>query len=129
MQKYPQCRTPNNACRAELGRCPLNIKIQKRAIQFYNHLKGNNSQTLHKSHHLQRGEPGEESPKQAGPGALFKQPTEPQDSNTIRPEQITRKQQERMLSNVSSHLKKQSKLECNLALNRVHSGRILDHCD
>ena len=31
--------TTNNACRAELGQYPLIIKIQKRAIKFYKHLK------------------------------------------------------------------------------------------
>ena len=38
---------PNNACRAELGRYPLIIKIQKRAIKFYNHLTGSDSHTFH----------------------------------------------------------------------------------
>ena len=42
-----QRRTPNNACRAELGRYPLIIKIQKRAVKFYNHLKGSDSQIFH----------------------------------------------------------------------------------
>jgi hypothetical protein len=94
-------KTPNNTCRAEFVRYPLIIKIQKRAVKFYNHLKGSDSQTFHnkaityremnleksplsklvlglcsqtqtpQSHHLQRDEPGEEPPKQAGPGALF----------------------------------------------------------
>jgi hypothetical protein len=54
------------------------IKIQKRAITFYNHLKGSDSQTVDN--------------KQAGTGALFADPTEPQDSNTIRLNQIRRKQ-------------------------------------
>ena len=40
-------RTPNNACRAELGRSTLIIKIQKQAVIFYNHLKGSDSQTFH----------------------------------------------------------------------------------
>merc|ERR1712168_255401 len=30
--------TPNNGSRAELGQFPLLIRIQKRAIKFYNHL-------------------------------------------------------------------------------------------
>ena len=42
-----QRRTPNNACRAELGRYPLIIKIQRRAVKFYNNLKGSDSQTFH----------------------------------------------------------------------------------
>ena len=42
-----QRKTPNNACRSELGRCPIAIKIQKRALQLYNHLKESDSNTLH----------------------------------------------------------------------------------
>jgi hypothetical protein len=77
---------------AELGRYLLIIKIQKRAVKFYNHLKGSDSQTFHNNHHLQRDEPGEESPKQAGPGALFtnKQTPHraPRTATPIRPNQI-----------------------------------------
>src|SRR4029434_8635499 len=29
----------NNACRAELGQYPLLLKIQKRALNFWNHIK------------------------------------------------------------------------------------------
>ena len=42
-----QRKTPNNARRAELGRYPLIIKIQKGAVKFYSHLKGSDSQTFH----------------------------------------------------------------------------------
>ena len=38
-----QRKTQNNACRAELGRYQVMIKIQKRAGKFYNHLKGSDS--------------------------------------------------------------------------------------
>ena len=38
MQKLHR-NTTNNACRAELGQFPLLIKIQKRAIKFWEHLK------------------------------------------------------------------------------------------
>ena len=58
-------KQPNNACRAELGRYQLIIKIQKRAVKFYNHLKGSDSLTL------TNPSPTEKSPNQAGPGALF----------------------------------------------------------
>ncbi len=34
-----QRKTPNNACRAELGRFPLLLNIQKRALTFWAHLK------------------------------------------------------------------------------------------
>ena len=36
---HVQRKTTNNACRAELGQDPLIIKTQKRAIQFWKHLK------------------------------------------------------------------------------------------
>ena len=39
--------TANNACRAELGQFPLIIKIQKRAIKFYQHLKSSEPQSYH----------------------------------------------------------------------------------
>ena len=42
-----QRKTPNNACRAELGRFPLIIKIKKRALKFYNHLKESDQDALH----------------------------------------------------------------------------------
>ena len=73
-------------------------------------------------------------------------PTEPQDSSTIRPNQIMRKQKDNYLTHWKELTKKQSKLECYLALHREytaaeylttvtdpkqrgHSGRIPDHCD
>ncbi len=40
-----QRKTPNNACRAELGLYPLIITIQKRAIKFHAHLKNCDKQT------------------------------------------------------------------------------------
>ena len=36
----------NNACRAELGQYPLIIKIQKRAIKFWMHLKSSDPPLL-----------------------------------------------------------------------------------
>ena len=40
-------KSPNNACRAELGRYPLMINIQNREVKFYNHVKGSDSETFH----------------------------------------------------------------------------------
>jgi hypothetical protein len=45
-------------------------------------------------------------------------PTEPQDSNTIRPNQIMRKQKDNHLTHWKELTKKLSKLECYLALKR-----------
>ena len=73
-------------------------------------------------------------------------PTAPQGSYAIRPNQIMRKQKDNFLIHWTELTKKQSKLECYLALNREytvaeylttvtdpkqreHSGRIPDHCD
>ena len=83
-----QCKTPNNACRAELVRYPLIIKIQKRAVKFYNHLKENDSQPFHnkaityREINLEKSLLSKLAPKQAGR----------QDSYTIRPNHIMRKQ-------------------------------------
>ena len=50
-------------------------------------------------------------------------PTEPQDRNTIRPNQIMRKQKDHYLTHnyLKKFTKKQSKLECYLALNREYT--------
>ena len=97
-----QRKTPNNACRAELGRYPLIIKIQKRAIKFYNHLKGSDSQTFHNKAITNREMNLEKSPLSKLVLGLCSQtqthPTEPQDSSTIRPNQIMRKQKDNYLT-------------------------------
>ena len=47
--------------------------------------------------------------------------TEPQDSSTIRPSQIMRKQKDNYLTHCKELTKKQSKLECYLTLNREYT--------
>jgi hypothetical protein len=88
------------------------INIQKRDIKIYHHLKGSDSQSK-----LVLG--------------LCSQthPTEPQDSNTVRPNHTMRKQKDIYLTHWKEFTKNQSKLQCYLALRRVHSGRIPDHSD
>ncbi len=39
--------TPNNACRAELGRLPLNLVIKKRVLKFWIHLNSSSEDSLH----------------------------------------------------------------------------------
>ena len=70
------------------------IKIQKRAVKFYNHLKGSDSQTLHNKAITYREMNLEKSPLSKLVLGLCSQthPTELQDSNTIKPNQIMRKQ-------------------------------------
>ena len=109
-----QCKTLNNACRAELGRYPLIIKIQKRAVIVYNHLKGSDSHTFHNKAITYREINLEESPLSKLVLGLCSQtqtdPTEPQDSNTIRPNQIMRKLKDNYLTHCKTFTKKLSKL-------------------
>jgi hypothetical protein len=92
-------KTPNNACRAELGRYLLIIKIQKRDVKFYSHLKGSDSQNFHNKAITYRVINLEKSPLSKLVLGLCSQthPTEPQHSNTIRPKQIMRKQKDNYL--------------------------------
>jgi hypothetical protein len=61
--------TTNNACRAELGQYPLLLKIQKRSIKYWLHLKQSDPPLLPaQSPAKPRDE--QESPHSAGPEAL-----------------------------------------------------------
>jgi hypothetical protein len=96
-------KTPNNACRAELDRYPLIIKIQNRAIKLYNHLKGSNSQIFHNNKAITYRKMNlEKSPLSKLVLGLCSQtqtdPTVPQDSNTIRHNQIMRKLKDNYLT-------------------------------
>ena len=44
---HVQRKTPNNACRAELGQYPLLINIEKRAIKFWQHLNHSDPNSYH----------------------------------------------------------------------------------
>jgi hypothetical protein len=107
-------RTPNNACRTEFDRYPLIIQIQKRDIKFYKHLKGSDYQTFHNKAITYREMNLERSPLSKLVLRLCSQtethPTEPQDSNTIRPNQIMRKQKDNC-THWKEFTKKESKLE------------------
>ena len=129
-----QRKTPNNACRAELGRYPVIIKIQKRAIKFYNHLKGSDSQIFHNKAITYREMNLEKSPLSKLVLGLCSQtqthPTEPQDNSTIRPNQIMRKQKDNYLTHWKELTKKTEQTRMLFGpTQRVHSGRIPDHCD
>ena len=57
-----QRKTPNNACRAELGQFPLLLDIQKRAIKFYLHLRTSDPHSYHHQALLSQEENRERSP-------------------------------------------------------------------
>jgi hypothetical protein len=90
-------------------------------VKFYNHLKGSDSQTFHNKAITYREMNLEKSPLSKLVLGLCSQthPTEPQDRNTIRPNKIMSKQKYNYLTHWKELTKKQSKLECYLALNRV----------
>ncbi len=62
-----QRKTPNNACRAELGQFPLIISMHKRSLKFWMHLKSSPTESLHfKALQTPRTEPRKESTQSAG---------------------------------------------------------------
>ena len=77
-----QRKTPNNACRAELGQYPLLITIQKRAIQFWKHLKNSDPH----SYHYDALKCQELSPEKSPPNQLVLRLSSLTPTNTIQPQ-------------------------------------------
>ncbi len=117
-----QRKTPNNACRAELGLYPLIITIQKRAIKFHAHLKNSDKQTLHHKALTYQ----ELTPERNALGQLVLELTTQtttcltENKNLARPNQIIKTQKEKYLKHWRDATALQSKLECYLALNREY---------
>ncbi len=125
-----QRNTPNNACRAELGQYPLIMRIEKRAIKFWKHLKMSDPNSYHfkalKNHEVNP----ERSPLIQ---MILKLQTQTNTTNNIQhqdtetpihkihPNQIIKAQQEKYLTYWKETTEKQSKLECYLALNRDYT--------
>ena len=115
--------TPNNGCRAELSQFPLLIRIQKRAIKFYKHLKASEPNSYHyKALHLQE-EQIERSPlSQLVLRLTSSNSTRPQDHpHTIWNNQIIAKEKENYINYWTSTTKTQSKLQCYSDLNRQYT--------
>jgi hypothetical protein len=72
----------------------IHVNYQNPAIKFYNHLKGRYSQTFHNEAITYREMNLEKSPLSKLVLPTQTHPTEHQDSNRIRPNQITRKQKD-----------------------------------
>ena len=116
-----QRKTTNNACRAELGRYPLNIKIKKRALKFHDHLKESNRDTLHNIA-LNHGENLQGCPlSQLVQGLHTQTQAQLPDGKPIRPNQMIRKQKEIYLAYWKETTKNQSKMECYLSLEREYT--------
>ena len=117
-----QRKTPNNACRAELGQFPLLIDIQKRAITFYRHLKTSDPSSYHHQALQSQEESIERSPLSQLVLRLTPNPPQPQDSpQTTWPNQMITKQKETYITYWKTTTKTQSKLDCYLALNRDYT--------
>ncbi|KAI4885658.1 hypothetical protein NFI96_003646 [Prochilodus magdalenae] len=120
-----QRKTPTNACRAELGRFPLLIHIQKRALKFWMHLKTSPRETLHcKALQNQELNP-EKSPLSQLVLRLINPLTppntqQPRSSTALPPRlntnQITKHSQTDYLEHWGREIQTQSKLECYRAL-------------
>ena len=121
---HVQRKTPTNACRAELGRYPLMMNIQKRALTFFKHLKASPPETLHyKALSTQELNP-EKSPlcqlvlRLTAPPQTYSDQSLPNtDLKTpIRVNQIMTKCKETYLEHWTDKTKSQSRLDCYLAL-------------
>lgn len=122
--------TTNNACRAELGRYPLIINIQKRSIKFWKHLKLSDPHSLcHKA--LQNQELSKITTPHTNQVHCYPFPLTPPHSTGLQDQiQIT---QHTPLNQIFLYLKNnyyqywqlktktQSKMQCYLSLNREYA--------
>ena len=118
--------TTNNACRAELGQYPLLLKIQKRSIKYWLHLKQSDPHSFqHKA--LQSQEMNRSPltqlvlrlcPQAGSPSA---QPQDQSENISIRLNQIIKHQKQTYLTHWNTKTHTQSKMQCYLALNRQYS--------
>ena len=118
--------TTNNACRAELRQYPLLLKIQKRSIKYWLHLKQSDPHSFqHKA--LQSQEMNRSPltqlvlrlcPQAGSPSA---QPQDQSENISIRLNQIIKHQKQTYLTHWNTKTHTQSKMQCYLALNRQYS--------
>ena len=124
-----QRKTVNNACRAELGQYPLLIKIQKRAIKFWKHLKNSDPH----SYHYKALQCQELSPQKSPLTQLVLRLSSLTPNNTIQPQdsciplepirinQIMKQQKLNYTNYWNIQTQNQNKLECYLALKRQYT--------
>ena len=115
-----QRKTPNNACRAELGRFPLIINMQKRSLKFWMHLKSSPTESLHfKALQTQELNP-EKSPlsqlvlrltNQTNPTNTNQSQTSTASHTHIRTNQIIKQSKNTYLEHWDQETKTQSKLQ------------------
>ena len=115
------CTLQRAGALCELGRYPLIIKVKKRALQFYNHLKESNPDTLHNIA-LKHSDNLQGCPlSQLAQGLCAQTQAQPPDRKPIGPNQIIRKEKESYLTYWKETTQNQSKMECYLALKREYT--------
>uniref|UniRef100_A0A671W6R3 ribonuclease H n=1 Tax=Sparus aurata TaxID=8175 RepID=A0A671W6R3_SPAAU len=124
---HVQRKATNNACRAELGKYPLIIKIQKRAINFWTHLKLSDPLSYHYQA-LQCQDMSSRNPLTQLVQRLRSQTcTNPSNtaqehtSSPITPNLITKQSKQNYIAYWQTQTKTQSKMQCYLALNRPYT--------
>lgn len=119
-----QRKTPTNACRAELGRFPLALNIQKRSLKFWTHLKFSAEDTIKFQAFKTQEVSPDTSPLSQLVLKLTNSPTTltPQTNtavgNQIKVKQIMNQCKDTYLEHWDNQTKSQSKLQCYLTLNR-----------
>ncbi len=122
---HVQRKATNNACRAELGKYPLIIKIQKRAINFWTHLKLSDPLSYHYQA-LQCQDMSSRNPFTQPVLRLRSQscPTntaQEQNTSPVRPNQTTKHLKQDYITCWLTQTKTQSKTQCCLALHRHYT--------
>ena len=123
-------RATNNACRAELGQFPSYIKIYKRVMKYWIHLK-NSDPDSYQYKALQ----SQEMSKEKSPFTQlvltlrscpnFVLPQNQSENKPIRVNQIIRHQKQTYITNWNTQTKTQSKMQCYLDLKREY--RLADY--
>ena len=116
-----QRKIPNNACRAELGRFPLLLNIQKRAITFWTHLNLSQKDTLHfKALKTQELNPENSALSQLMVKLTNEAPISTGSKQLNRTKQIMNHSKDQYLEHWKNQTKTQSRLNCYLTLNREY---------
>ena len=116
-------KTTNKACRAELGQLPLFIKIQKRAIKYWLHLK-NSDPHSYQQKALQHQELSKEKSPLTQLVLMLRSPPDPvlpQDQSgnqPIRVNHIITQQKLNYITNWNTQTEAQSKMQSYLSLKR-----------
>uniref|UniRef100_A0A4W5RDT1 ribonuclease H n=1 Tax=Hucho hucho TaxID=62062 RepID=A0A4W5RDT1_9TELE len=116
-----QRNTPTNACRAELGRFPVVMKIQKRSLKFWRHLNS----SLNSSLQFKALQTQELSPETSPLSQLVLDLTNQADTSTASKERIPinkimNQSKDSYLQHWKNETKSQSRLNCYLTLNREY---------